>query len=464
MIPSRSPFLVCLLILQLGLLASGFLHVSALAKGSGRTAHPSTAHFAVNANANANAQPSTTTNTANSSVEEPESRAGLNLYWCTAEDCDRETVAEGVISFRSPATNQVLLQWEVPPKSVLVLVKPDEDLLNCAAQTIAFLQNDMNVKVYIEQAFIEPIKGAMEALPHWTGEGRERLHEFIPSGSTFHPELWDGKQGDTGSMVDVVVTLGGDGLLMHANTLFPQAVPPHMCINLGSMGFLTPFQIDHLRDELQRIFGGEEPIKINLRLRLSAQIMRKGEARDCESSVVYHALNEMVIDRGTSPYLSNLEVYCDDLHITTVQADGLIIATPTGSTAYSMSAGGSMVHPSVPAILLTPICPHSLSFRPIVFPDSVVLRCDVPDEARAEAWVSFDGKNTQPLRQGDSLVVQMSAFPVPTICSNDSTSDWFGSLGGAFGFNRRTSQKPFDIERFFSKSRIPKGNATGEME
>lgn len=161
---------------------------------------------------------------------------------------------------------------------------------------------------------------------------------------------------------------------------------------------------------------------------------------------VYHVLNEAVIDRGPSPYLSALDLECDSQYLTTVQGDGVIIATPTGSTAYSLAgglemqlssylnyynysytdvfhaivpsslhssidwwyylchpkfelllpssyaAGGSMVHPSVPAILLTPICAHSLSFRPLLLPDSSVLTCTVPTDCRASAWVSFDGK------------------------------------------------------------------------
>lgn len=85
------------------------------------------------------------------------------------------------------------------------------------------------------------------------------------------------------------------------------------------------------------------------------------------------ALNEVVIDRGISPFLTNLDVYCDGVFLTHVQGDGLIVSTPTGSTAYNLAAGGSMVHPQVPAILFTPICPHSLSFRPLIFPDHVQL-------------------------------------------------------------------------------------------
>jgi len=108
-------------------------------------------------------------------------------------------------------------------------------------------------------------------------------------------------------------------------------------------------------------------------------IIRKGER--------FEALNEMVIDRGTSAYIAQLELYVEDQMITTVHADGLIIATTTGSTAYSLSAGGAIVHPSVPSILVTPICPHTLSFRPLMLPDSVELRVVNPIGSRSTAWV-----------------------------------------------------------------------------
>lgn len=92
------------------------------------------------------------------------------------------------------------------------------------------------------------------------------------------------------------------------------------------------------------------------------------------------ALNEVVIDRGISPFISNLECYCNNIFVTKIQGDGLIVSTPTGSTAYSLAAGGSMVHPQVPGILFTPICPHSLSSRPLVFPDNIVLKIQVRGE------------------------------------------------------------------------------------
>lgn len=112
----------------------------------------------------------------------------------------------------------------------------------------------------------------------------------------------------------------------------------------------------------------------------------------------------MVVDRGPSPYLSNVDLYIDSKHITTVQGDGLIVSTPTGSTAYAVAAGASMIHPSVPAIMITPICPHSLSFRPIVVPAGVELRICVSPDSRNSAWVSFDGRNRQEIKVGDRLV------------------------------------------------------------
>ena len=107
-----------------------------------------------------------------------------------------------------------------------------------------------------------------------------------------------------------------------------------------------------------------------------------------------------------------------------------------------MAAGGSVVHPAVPCILVTPICPHVLSFRSMIFPDHVVLRCYVPDDARADAAVAFDGRYRRVLHRGDSLQIQMSPYPVPTLNRADHSSDWLGSLKRSFNFNTRPRQKP----------------------
>ena len=134
-----------------------------------------------------------------------------------------------------------------------------------------------------------------------------------------------------------------------------------------------------------------------------------------------------------------LNCYIDATHITTVHADGLIIATPTGSTAYSMSAGGSMVHPLTPGILMTPICPHTLSFRQMLFPDSTVLRIEVSMTSRSHASGSFDGQFKEALHRGDALIIRTSKYPVPSVSPDDSNINWFRSVRDGLHWNKATS-------------------------
>ncbi|KAI9259286.1 ATP-NAD kinase-like domain-containing protein [Sporodiniella umbellata] len=159
----------------------------------------------------------------------------------------------------------------------------------------------------------------------------------------------------------------------------------------------------------------------------------------------YHVINDLVIDRGPSPYVSLLELFGDDKHLTTVQADGLAISTPTGSTAYSLSAGGSLTHPDIHALLITPICPHTLSFRPTLVPDSMELRICVPFNSRNTAWASFDGRGRVEIKQGDHIKVTASRYPFPTVCKEDQATDWFNSLQNCLHWNKRERQKSFAV-------------------
>lgn len=159
----------------------------------------------------------------------------------------------------------------------------------------------------------------------------------------------------------------------------------------------------------------------------------------------FEILNDLVVDRGPSPYVSLLEVFGDEHHLTTAQADGLCIATPTGSTAYSLSAGGSLVHPEIPAILISPICPHTLSFRPMLLPDSMELRIAVPYNSRSTAWASFDGRGRVELKQGDHIKVTASKYPFPTVCAENQSIDWFESISRTLKWNERQRQKSFVV-------------------
>jgi len=131
----------------------------------------------------------------------------------------------------------------------------------------------------------------------------------------------------------------------------------------------------------------------------------------------------------------------DGERVTLVQGDGIILATPTGSTAYSLACGGSMVHPAVPGMLLTPVAPHSLSFRPALLPDSAEVIVIVPLSARAGVNMSLDGKDICGLQVGDSVLVTTSSHPVPAICRETDSKDWFASVNQALQWNRRIEQK-----------------------
>lgn len=161
-------------------------------------------------------------------------------------------------------------------------------------------------------------------------------------------------------------------------------------------------------------------------------------------STQVEVLNELVIDRGPSPYVSSLSLYGDDNLLTVIQADGVIFSTPTGSTAYSLSAGGSLVHPDIPAILLTPICPHTLSFRPMLLNDTMALKVAVPKGSRATAYCSFDGKGRIELRQGDFVTIAASRYPFPTVEAAKGRGlgmEWIESVSRTLRWNTREAKQ-----------------------
>ncbi|KAM5383649.1 hypothetical protein ACJZ2D_001886 [Fusarium nematophilum] len=249
---------------------------------------------------------------------------------------------------------------------------------------------------------------------------------------------------------DLVLTLGGDGTVLFTSWLFQRIVPPVLSFSLGSLGFMTTFEFEKYKEHLNRVMG-DDGMKINLRMRFTCTVHRGSRgpgalgAPQPEESEQFEVLNELVIDRGPSPYVSNLELYGDDELLTVVQADGCIFSTPTGSTAYSLSAGGALVHPDIPAILLTPICPHTLSFRPMVLSDTMALRVSVPRNSRATAYCAFDGKGRLELRQGDHVTITASQYPFPTVTRTDT--EWFDSVSRTLRWNVRASaQKPFDAD------------------
>jgi NAD+ kinase len=356
-------------------------------------------------------------------------KADLFIMRTDGRSCSRETVkaSSGCFSFAYPSTQQQMLVWKGRPKCVLVLKKLGEELQSEFLEVIHWLSDEEHVQVVVEPHEREALadQPLQERLASFQEKDLERLHLHI----------------------DFVVCLGGDGVLLHASALFKRAIPPVICFNLGSLGFLTNHSFSDFRRDLRDVIHGGEGLEeccmpgeeirgvhITLRMRLLCEVCRSGEAQPEQS---YEVMNGVVVDRGANPYLTKIECWEHGRLITKVQADGVMLATPTGSTAYSVAAGGSMVHPNVPAILFTPVCPHSLSFRPVILPDYAELQLKIPGDARSSAWVCFDGKQRQELLCGDSVRVRMSPNPVPTIDHLEQTSDWFDSLERCFGWNDR---------------------------
>lgn len=250
-------------------------------------------------------------------------------------------------------------------------------------------------------------------------------------------------------LFDMIITLGGDGTVLFVSSIFQRHVPPVLSFSLGSLGFLANYQFESFREDLPKVLDNR--IKTNLRMRLECKVYHchptmidpvTGEKVAVAELVMQRQiLNELTIDRGPSPFISNLEVYGDNSLLTVAQADGIIIATPTGSTAYSLSAGGPLVYPSVNAVCVTPICPHTLSFRPILLPDSMNIKIRVSPSSRATAWAAFDGKDRFELQKDDYITIQASPYAFPTVESHDT--EFIESISRSLNWNVRHEQKSF---------------------
>ena len=200
---------------------------------------------------------------------------------------------------------------------------------------------------------------------------------------------------------DMVIVLGGDGTLLSAARAMAGRNIPLFPVNLGGLGFLTAITIDSLFPDLERAFRGEH--RIGKRKLLHCQLVREG-------NVVgeYEALNDVVITKSAIARMIDLDAHVDQMFVCRYKADGLILATPTGSTAYSLSAGGPIIFPSVGCICLTPICPHMLTNRPVIVPETSVIRIICQAEGES-AFLTIDGQIGEPLQKDVQILCRSSA-------------------------------------------------------
>ncbi|KAF9431658.1 hypothetical protein BGZ76_011859 [Entomortierella beljakovae] len=341
-------------------------------------------------------------------------------------------LAETAVGVRevSKKIGRARVKWETP-KTVMIVTKPgDESLLKNTKEIALWMISSRGFTVFVDEKMKDVPKFKYPSFLKSTKLG----YDYTDSLKFWTSDVC----AQEAHIFDFVITLGGDGTVLFTSWLFQKIVPPILPFSAGSLGFLTPFPTGDYRDILSTCL--DHGVRVNLRMRFSCTIYRCLEHRTVATTVkkkrkgrrnkngplaaspqdsddddierrtalptvlttpteTFEILNDLVLDRGPSANLSLLELFGDDQHLTTVQADGIVISTPTGSTAYSLAAGGPLTHPEIPAILISPICPHTLSFRPMLLPDSMELRICVPFDSRSTAWASFDGRGRVELRR-----------------------------------------------------------------
>ncbi len=205
---------------------------------------------------------------------------------------------------------------------------------------------------------------------------------------------------------DLIIVLGGDGTLLSAARAVGGRDIPLFAVNLGHLGFLTAIQVEDLYPELERALRGEH--RIGRRRMVDCEVRRKGQTIGS-----YDALNDVVITKTELARMIDLDTHVDSHFVAAYKADGLIISTPTGSTAYSLSAGGPVIFPSVNAFCITPICPHMLTNRPVIVPDTSVINILVHGEDGT--YLTIDGQVGEPLSKGDLVVCRSSPKTIQLI-------------------------------------------------
>ncbi|MBI3812975.1 MAG: NAD(+)/NADH kinase [Nitrospinae bacterium] len=250
--------------------------------------------------------------------------------------------------------------------------------------------------------------GALKGLIGWLKErGIEIYIDRETSGIIGEKSTY--KRAEIPSLTELIIVLGGDGTLLSVARLIEDKDVPILGVNLGSLGFLTEITMDELYPVLEKVITGD--FTVENRIMLDAIIYREGK-----TAAHYCAFNDVVINRGALARIVDLEIKINGMYVTTYRSDGLIIATPTGSTAYSLAAGGPIVYPTMNALILSPICPHTLTNRPIVIPDDVKIEINLvtPNE---DVLATMDGQVGYSLNYRDTIEIKKARNTIKLIQS-----------------------------------------------
>jgi len=222
---------------------------------------------------------------------------------------------------------------------------------------------------------------------------------------------------DMPDQADIIMAFGGDGTILRVARSIRGRPSPILGVNLGSLGFLTEITLEDLYPALERVLEGS--YAVDRRNMLKVVVHRDGDQVE-----THHALNDVVINSGALARLINMDAFVDEDYIATFPADGMIISTPTGSTAYSLSAGGPILYPKLDSVVMTPICSHTLTTRPLVIPAESNIRVAV--QSGEEVMLTVDGQIGMALRAGDEVFCTRSEYQIELIRTGNK--DFFDVL------------------------------------
>ncbi|MGA1824490.1 MAG: NAD(+)/NADH kinase [bacterium] len=252
----------------------------------------------------------------------------------------------------------------------------------------------------------------IEKLRAWSQKNNLELFMEKETAKNYSPQYPGRSISEIADYVDIILLLGGDGTLLRAaHSIKSSHNIPILGINLGSLGFLTEVTVEEMFPTLDYIL--KNGFSLDERMTLEASVYEDGK-----KTLKSNALNDIVIDKGNRNILIKLCAHIDDIWVNTFLCDGIIIATPTGSTAYSLSAGGSIVYPDLKCILMTPICPHILTNRPIIIPDSAHIELSIQSKGE-NAFLSIDGQLKTQLSIANRIIITKSEKVIKLIRAPD---------------------------------------------
>jgi len=257
------------------------------------------------------------------------------------------------------------------------------------------------------------VREVVPPLIHWFRDRQVEVFVDKETAATLDGREKSLTRNEMPGQVDLIVVLGGDGTLLATARALNRKPVPLLAVNLGGLGFLTVITREELFATLELVLAGN--LRSERRVQIEADIVRADEV-----IASYLALNDAVLNKGAIARVLDFDVWIDNKFISTYKSDGLIVSTPTGSTAYSLAAGGPVIIPSVAAFIVTPICAHTLTNRPIVLPDSAIIEVAVKSQ-RESVYLTVDGQVGIALRSDDTVRIKRAASHVELIQSPHKT-------------------------------------------